>query len=119
MIVINVCDLVETADLLSPKKGDLLRKKISDLLKSNDEVCLDFKNYESLSSSFLNESIGKLIIENEWSPKKSKKMLSWKNLNEDDEVGIEIAIENAKTKLYLIKNKINQAEFYQQNIPAL
>jgi hypothetical protein len=118
-MTIVVCDMLQTNDLLSPRQGEVLRNKIIQQLELNNSVCLDFINYKSLSSSFLNEVIGKLIIQNNWTPAIFKEKVLWKNIDEDDQNTIEMAIDNAKTKLYLINNKIDQAEFYQRNLPTM
>lgn len=113
---INVCEFLGTVNLLAPNKGQELKNKITLLLCSKQTVTLDFSGYKYLASSFLNEAIGRLIIENQWNSAAFKEKVKWINISEDDEVDIELSIENAKTKLYLIKNKIDERQFYQANL---
>lgn len=118
MTVINVCQYIGTPNLLSPNKGMRLRNKIMGNLKEHISVTLDFSGYKYISSSFLNEAIGKLCFEMNWNLDTFKKKIRWKNLLEDDELDILIAVENSQTKLFLKKNNMNQQKFYQSTLPA-
>jgi hypothetical protein len=119
MTKIKVCALLKTSNLLAPEKGETLRESIIQALKESSKVILDFEGYEYISSTFLNESIGKLLIDTKWSKEKLLKKISWCNLADDDETDILIAIENAETRLYLLKNNINLEEFYRSNLPTV
>jgi len=118
MKTIKVCDLLGTENLLSPNKGKVLKEEILRILSLQETVVLDFTGYKYIASSFINESIGNLCIQNHWSKKTLLKKVNWINLSEDDEIDILIAIENAQTKIYLIKEKIPQDKFYQENLHA-
>jgi hypothetical protein len=118
MKTIKVCDFLGIENLLSPNKGKVLREEILRILSLQDTVVSDFDGYKYISGSFVNESIGKLCIQNRWSEKTLRKKVTWKNLSDDDEIDILIAIENAQTKIYLIDKNIPQDQFYQQNLHA-
>lgn len=119
MSIIKVCEYLKTSHLLSPDKGKVLKEEIDRLLLDNDQVVLDFQGYEYISSSFLNESFGKLIIENKWSLKDFKERITWKNISEDDETDFLIALNNAETRLNLIINNIDPEKFYRTNLPTV
>jgi len=116
MAIINVCEFLNTNNLLAPDKGRQLRHKILSLLKGNKEIALNFDGYNYISSSFLNESIGKLIVDQELSVDELTSIIKWENISEDDETDFQIAIENAKTRLHLVKNDIDPEEFYRANL---
>ena len=119
MSKIKVCDYLENSHLLSPDKGKELRKKVLDLLNRSESIILDFDGYEYISSSFVNEVLGKVLIEKKWTGEELKRRVKWENLSEDDETDFLISIENAETKLQLIQNNIDPDEFYRANIPAI
>lgn len=118
MAKINVCELLKTHNLLSPDKGKELRHKILSLLKKNKEIILNFEGYKYISTTFRNESIGKLIVDKELSDDELTSRIKWENISEDDETDFQIAIENAKTRLHLIENNIDPEEFYRANLPT-
>jgi hypothetical protein len=109
--------LLGSRSLLSPEKGRQLFEKVSELLNDGAEVILDFADCQYLSSSFFNESIGKQLIERRWSAAELQENVRWKNLAEDDEVDLLLAIENAVTKLHLIEKDIDPDDFYENNLP--
>ena len=117
MSLISVCCHLQTSALLSPDKGKALYQEISRILAKNNHVILDFQGCEYLSSSFLNEAIGKQLINNQWSAAEIREKICWQNLSEDDEIDLDVAIENAETKLHLIQNDINPEDFYNTNLP--
>lgn len=119
MAKINVCEFLKTNNLLALEKGEELRHKILNLLQNNKEIILDFEGYDYISSSFLNESIGKLIVDQELSVGELMSRVKLENISEDDEIDFQIAIENAKTRLHLIKSNIDPEEFYRANLPPL
>ncbi len=118
MAKINVCEFLKTNNLLAPDKGKELRHKILSLLKDNKETTLNFDSYNYISSAFLNESIGKLIVDQKLSVDELTSRVKWENISEDDETDFLIAIENAKTRLHLIENNIDPEEFYRTNLPT-
>ena len=87
-------------------------------MNNNEEITLNFEGYDYISSSFLNESVGKLIIDQELSVDELKDRIKWENISEEDETDFQIAIENAKTRLHLLKNNIDPEEFYKANLPT-
>lgn len=117
MTVIIVCELLQTTSLLSPDKGRELTEKIRECLQDDADVMLDFRECEYLSSSFLNEAIGKQLIENQWTAAEFKARIQWQNLSEDAEIDLALSLENAETKLHLIRNDIDPEEFYNNNLP--
>lgn len=119
MQTIKVCEYLNTTHLLSPDKGKVLRDVILKKLANLDKVTIDFEGYEYLSSSFLNEAIGNIIIEQKLSSKNFKERILWKNLSKDDEIDLLLAIENAETRLELVKKKIDPDEFYRSTLPAV
>ena len=119
MLSIKVCDFLKTSHLLSPDNGKKLRENVVEGLSTNDSVELDFQGYEYISSSFLNEILGKLLIDNQWSIGEIKQQVKWINISEDDETDFSIALENAETRLKLIKKNINPEEFYRKQLPAV
>jgi hypothetical protein len=119
MSKIKVCEFLNTSHLLSPDRGKVLKEEIERLLLDNEQVNLDFRGYEYISSSFLNESFGKLIIEKEWTLENFQEKITWKNISEDDETDFLIALNNAETRLNLIKNNIDPEKFYRTNLPTV
>lgn len=74
--------------------GKLLYDQILPILKSGSKVCLDFDGILTLTSSFLNASVGRLFGQNLGI--EIEKQVVWNGLDEDDVQLIQLVIRNAK-----------------------
>ena len=117
MSIIKVCEILKTRSLLSPDKGKELYDHISEQLEQHAAVTLDFQHCDYISSSFLNESIGRQLIDRRWTAEMLRERIRWHHVPDDDDTDILIAVENAETKLHLINNRIDPDEFYQRHVP--
>jgi hypothetical protein len=82
-------------------EGTIIFNKVLPILKSKGKVCLDFKEVLTITSSFLNASIGKLFGQFENGTFEDR--ITWKNVDENDEQLIKLVIKNAKE--HFAKNK--------------
>jgi hypothetical protein len=76
------------------EEGASLFKQIFPILESGKKVCLDFKEVLTITSSFLNASIGKLVGQLENGTFEDR--VKWDNLDEGDKQLIRLVISNAK-----------------------
>jgi hypothetical protein len=76
------------------EEGEVLFNKIFPILKNNGKVCLDFSGVQTITSSFLNASIGTLVGQLDVDYLRSG--IKYEGLQEDDQQLIELVIRNAK-----------------------
>lgn len=114
MRTINVVDMLRTTALLTSEKGIELYNEILNCLNTgqNERLRLDFKDYEYISSTFLNRSFGKLCVIKNWNFEEMKKNLIILNLSEDDMEDVELAILNANEREKLISKGIDLSQHY-------
>lgn len=85
------------------EEGDAFFKQLYPLLKDGKEVCLDFSNILTITSSFLNAAIGKLF--GQFEDDSFESLISYNNLDESDTQLLKLVISNAKEHF-----KKNQSE---------
>jgi len=76
------------------EEGESFFKQIYPLLKASQEVCLDFANILTITSSFLNAAIGKLF--GQFEDDSFEKLIIYRNLDESDMQLLKLVISNAK-----------------------
>lgn len=113
-----VCEYLHNTNLLSPDLGQKLRKKIVTKNNNRNKIILDFAGYDYMSSSFLNQALGYILINKKWSIREFKKNIKWINVNKDDKLDFDLALENARNKLRLIQNNIDPEKFFREHLPA-
>lgn len=74
--------------------GKFIFKKMLPILQSGTRVCLDFTDVLTVTSSFLNASIGKLL--GRFKEMDIDKQVRWKGLDENDVQLVKLVIRNAK-----------------------
>ena len=74
--------------------GTGLFTRILPILKSGNEICLDFEDVLTITSSFLNASVGKLF--GHFEEADLEKRLTWKCSDESDNQLIKLVIKNAE-----------------------
>ena len=102
--VINVSAVLDSPSALTQEQGKKVYKLVSEAIKDNDDVILDFDGIESMISPFLNNAIGKLY--GEFSSDELNGSLKLKNFPPEKKSTLVIVVENAK-KYYLDKDKYN------------
>lgn len=76
------------------EEGESLFNEIFPILNAGNRVILDFKEVLTITSSFLNASIGKLFGQLKNGTFEDR--IRWDNLDENDQQLIQLVIENAK-----------------------
>lgn len=76
------------------EEGESFFNQIYPLLKLGQEVCLDFSNILTITSSFLNAAIGNLF--GQFKDYSFEKLISYNNLDENDIQLLKLVINNAK-----------------------
>jgi hypothetical protein len=74
--------------------GTGIFNRILPLLRSGSKICLDFEGVVTITSSFLNASIGKLF--GRFESGDLEKRFTWKGLDESDTQLIQLVIRNAR-----------------------
>ena len=74
--------------------GTGLFTRILPILKTGSEICLDFEDVLTITSSFLNVSVGKLF--GHFKESDLEKRLTWKCSDESDNQLIKLVVRNAK-----------------------
>lgn len=108
---LKIIDIVGSSSLLAAEKASHLL----DILKSqslDETIVLDFDGYDYISSTFINQSIGQLCLDNNWTSEKFFEHFIIENIDEDDLDNIELAISNAYHKSLLQSKSINPEEHY-------
>jgi hypothetical protein len=118
MTTIKVIDIVGSPCLLASEKGDIVASTIQGALKTTSFVEIDFAGYKFLSSAFLNHAFGQLCIDLNWTSDAFKKNIRIIGLDEDDMQDVELAIENAQTRIQLLKRGIQPEQYFAQHITA-
>jgi hypothetical protein len=109
---ISVIEALTTSVLLSTDKGKSLFYLIVEELKKHDRITLDFSGYEYISTTFLNNSFGDLIVTYNWDFEILKKHIDIIGLSEDDIDELKLSVNNAKFKKNLIDKGLNPEEIY-------
>jgi hypothetical protein len=98
-------------------EGEAFFKQILPLLKDGQSICLDFKNIETITSSFLNAAVGALY--GQFVDDSFETFIAYENLDENDVQLVRLVIRNAKehfkksrsgqeTENKIIKNSIEK-----------
>lgn len=109
---ISVVEELETSVLLSTDKGKSLFYLIVEELKKIEKIVLDFSSYEYISTTFLNNSFGDLVVTYNWDFATLKKYIEIIGLSEDDLDSLELSVSNARFKKNLIDKGLNPEEIY-------
>ena len=109
---ISVVEKLDTPVLLSTDKGKSLFYILLDELKHQETLVLDFSGYEYISTTFLNNSIGDLVVTNNWDFETLNKHLNISGLSEDDLEALKLSVNNSKFKKSLIDKGLNPEEIY-------
>jgi STAS-like domain of unknown function (DUF4325) len=111
---ISVVEILGTPILLSTDKGKSLFYIIIDELKHQKNVILDFSGYEYISTTFLNNSIGDLIVTNNWNVETFNQHITIVGLPEDDLDDLYLAISNARYRKDLMDKGLNPKDIYEK-----
>ena len=64
---ISLYDIVSSTEAETPEQGDYAYRKlfpeIEKYLENNEKFCIDFTNINNITTAFINNSVGKLLIE--------------------------------------------------------
>ncbi len=107
---IKIKDIVNMA--ITEEQGLKLRKKIGEIIESQDEIVLDFEDIKLFTTMFFNASIGYYILQ--YSPEKCKNIFNLKNISKVGEQTYKHSFENAEeifkdeNKLAIIRNVTEQ-----------
>ncbi len=113
---ILVVEALETSVLLSSDKGKSLFYIIVEELKNHKKIILDFSGYEFISTTFLNNSFGDLIVTYNWDNESLKQHIDIVGLSEDDLDDLHLAVSNAKYRKDLIDKGLSPQEIYETYI---
>ena len=102
--IINVSNVLVSPSALTQEQGKKVYELISEAIRANDKVFLDFDGIESMISPFLNNAIGKLY--GEFSSDTIQKSLDLVNFPREKNSTLIIVVQNAK-KYYADKEKYN------------
>lgn len=92
---LRVKDFIENRDIaVSSDDGDLLFRKIDDLIKEKTIVELNFEGISLMTTAFLNSAIGQLY--SKYTSEQLNTHLKLKNVAEDDRILFKKVIERAK-----------------------
>ncbi len=117
MNTIKVVEFLNNSNLLSSTKANLLYKQMLKYLNNSESLILDFSDYTSISSSFLNSTIGQLIIEKQLDSKeKLFKIVKIIGLSEDDMDNLILTVQNAIFKNNLLSQGQNIEDIYSNYI---
>ncbi len=118
MKTLNVIEVVGSPVLLNSDKGDQLKEAMRTALRETSQITIDFEGYQFLSTMFLNFSIGRLCLENNWGEAEFRQHVTMMNLADDDWSDVELAFENVQKRRELSQNNINITEYYDRNVVA-
>lgn len=96
MKTINVTDVLESRIAVSPQKGTMILSKLSESIRDNEVVELDFEGVKDLTTAFLNVAIGDLY--KEFSSEQLTNCLILKNINDLDSYLIKEVIHRVRNK---------------------
>lgn len=91
-IFIKEIILVDTA--VSTDNGDLIYKKVIEIIEENNRVELDFKGITMMTTAFLNAAIGQLY--SKYTGDQLNKLLKLNNVADDDKILFKKVIDRAK-----------------------
>ena len=110
---INVTSILGTTTLLSAEKGLKLLKEILKTFKLGaKKIVVDFNNYNFISSTFINQSFGKLCIMKEWDLEEFKRKVEIVNLDDDDYEDIILSILNAEHRMKAMTKSLDTEEYF-------
>ena len=115
---ISVIAALNTTVLLSTDKGKSLFNFLVNELANNTKIILDFSEYSFISSTFLNNSFGDLIIHFNWDLNSLFEHLEIIGLSEDDFEDLILSVSNARYKKDLIDKGLNPEEIYSNYTTA-
>jgi hypothetical protein len=115
---IKISDIIAGDALLSIQKGELLYSELEKGLALSSDVAVDFTGFAYLSSSFLNASVGKLVLEHGWSEEDFDRHIRVSGLDEADESRFRLTVANAVNRITLRRKNIDTKEFYARLIPG-
>ena len=92
-VTIVVADLIGTPLCITAEDGQMIYKKIVELLKLNKSICVSFERVTTIISLFLNNTIGALYKDYDDA---SLSRLTYEGLSEEDKAVLDRVIENAK-----------------------
>lgn len=102
-IDILVNSVIDNSYAVSSDQGDLIFKKIIEVLQSNTKVELDFSGITMMTTAFLNASIGQLY--SIYNSEQLNTSLIIKNIASEDKILFNIVIVRAKEYFADKKNK--------------
>lgn len=114
--IIKVVNAINSTSLLSSVKGAILYQLIIESLENNEKIILDFSDYEFLSSTFLNSTFGKLIIDKNWNKEQLFKNIEVRSLSEDDMDRLMLSVQNALFKNEIILTGQSIEDIYSSNL---
>lgn len=74
--------------------GQQLFDRTISILKSGGKICLDFDGVLTVTSSFLNASVGRLV--GRLGPQDFDRLVAWQNLDQNDSDLLKLVIRNAR-----------------------
>lgn len=104
-VTIVVADLIGSTLCITAEDGQIIYKKIVELLKLNKSVCVSFERITTIISLFLNNAIGALYKDHNDSDLAN---LTYAGLSEEDKALLSRVIENAK-KYYAAPKEFDDA----------
>jgi hypothetical protein len=114
--IIRVIEVVDSTILLLPEQGKLLAKKIKLLFNRDRDIIIDFEGYEYFSSTFMNHSIGQLLIDLDLDKKKFNKYFRVTGLKEDDTDDVSLVLNNSQMRRKLYKKGLPAEEYYSNRL---
>jgi hypothetical protein len=87
-------------------------------ISSGNDVTLDFTGFIYLSNSFLNTSVGKLVLEHGWCEEEFDQHIRITGLDEADENRLRLTVANAVNRINLKRKNIDTKEFYTHLMPG-
>ncbi|MEE9432519.1 MAG: STAS-like domain-containing protein [Melioribacteraceae bacterium] len=113
MNTIKVVDFLNSSNLLSSSKANTLYSYILEQLEKFDSITLDFSGYESISSIFLNYTLGNLIVDKKINSKEQLfDIVNIVGLSDDDREEVILSVQNAIFKNNLLLEGKNIEDIY-------
>lgn len=109
---IKIVELIGNPVLLSPDKAEVLFYTLMTYTFDKNKIVVDFDGYKFLSSTFLNNSFGKIILDLGLNKENYNKKITVKNIRKDDMVDYNLALDNAFTKSKWLSKGIDPQKFY-------
>lgn len=104
--ILHVSEILGTTTALTREQGQVIYKKICEVIDAGDKVSLDFSDIESILSPFLNVAVGKLY--NKYSSDTLNDNLNILGISDEQFNIFEIVISNAKS-YYKDSQSFNEA----------